>query len=67
MDDAQRMSAIFLDNPLNANEQEIEKAMANYKDVSSREKVRFFQDMVAKALPEARATYERVADRVVDK
>lgn len=67
VDDAQRMSAIFLDNPLNANEQEIEKAMANYKDVSGREKAKFFQEMVSKALPEAKATYERVADRVVDK
>jgi hypothetical protein len=41
--------------------------MANYKDVVAREKAKFFQEMLLKALPEAKATYERVADRVSDK
>lgn len=67
VDDAQRISGVFIDNPLNANEQEIAKAMANHDDVASREKAKFFSEMVARALPEAKAHYERVADRVVDK
>jgi hypothetical protein len=67
VDDAQRISAVFIDNPLNANEQEIEKATANYKEVAGREKARFLQEMLAKAAPEGKATYDRVADRVVDK
>lgn len=57
VDDAQRMSAIFLENPLNFNEEKIEKAIANYKDLSGSKIIIFFQEMVVKALPEAGSTY----------
>lgn len=52
---------------MNANEQDISKTIANHDEVASRERARFLSEMVGKALPEAKVTYELAAERVVDK
>jgi hypothetical protein len=54
VDDSTRITQAFLDNPLNFNDQEITKCLANHEDIAGREKTKFYSEMIKKELPDSR-------------